>query len=84
VFEQVLNQSSSIWERDGARVRRIEEAADLAALIELAPIAGGLAEYPWLKRMRRSARALSLRLSLGCAAIGCARMLKIEERLIGC
>lgn len=52
VFEQVLNQSSSIWERDGARVRRIEEAADLAALIELAPIAGGLAEYPWLKRMQ--------------------------------
>jgi len=52
VFEQVLNQSASIQDRDGARVRRIEEAADLAALIELAPIAGGLAEYPWLKRMR--------------------------------
>mgnify|MGYP006288447507 FL=1 len=52
VFEQVLAMQPSLRQRDGARIRRIEEASDLAALIELVPIAGGLAEYPWLKRMR--------------------------------
>ncbi len=52
VFEQASAMRSSLRQRDGARIRRVEEAADLAALIELVPIAGGLAEYPWLKRMR--------------------------------
>jgi hypothetical protein len=52
LLEQALEIRPSLRQSDGPRIRRVEEAADLAALIELAPIAGGLAEYPWLKRMQ--------------------------------
>jgi hypothetical protein len=41
----------SLLKRDAPKIRRIEQAADLAALLDLAPAAGGLAEYAWLKRV---------------------------------
>lgn len=41
----------SLLQRDAPKIRRIEQAADLDAVLDLAPVAGGLAEYAWLKRV---------------------------------
>jgi hypothetical protein len=42
-----------IRQRDAEDIKRVEEASDVEAVLDLAPMATGLASYAWLKRMRR-------------------------------
>ncbi len=55
VQEQLVKTTTlvqpSLRQRDAGKIQRVEQAADVAAVLDLAPVAGGLAEYPWLKRM---------------------------------
>jgi hypothetical protein len=52
IFQAAVKTQPSILQRDRGDIQRIEQAADLGALLDLSPVAIGLAEYPWLKRMR--------------------------------
>jgi len=52
LIETAMDVQPSMWKRDASKIRRIEEAADLAAVLDLTPVATGLADYAWLKRMR--------------------------------
>ncbi len=42
----------SVLQRDAARIERIQNAPDVEAVLDLTPIATGLADYAWIKRMR--------------------------------
>jgi len=48
-----LAMRSLLWKRDGASVRQIEAARTAEELLDLLPLANGLAEPVWLERMRR-------------------------------
>jgi hypothetical protein len=52
LIETTLDVQPSLWKRDASKIRRIEQAADCAAVLDLAPGATGLADYAWLKRLR--------------------------------
>ena len=52
LIETTMDVQPSLWKRDANKIRQIEEAVDLAAVLDLTPVATGLADYAWLKRMR--------------------------------
>jgi hypothetical protein len=52
LIETTMAVQPALWKRDASKIRRVEQAADLGAVLELAPVATGLADYAWLKRMR--------------------------------
>ena len=52
LIETTMDLQPSLWKRDANRIQRIEQAAGIEAVLDLAPAATGLADYAWLKRMR--------------------------------
>ncbi len=51
LIETTMDLQPSLWKRDANKIQRIEQAAGIEAVLDLAPNAGGLAEYSWLKRV---------------------------------
>jgi hypothetical protein len=69
-----MDVQPSLLKRDAGKIRRVEQAADLAAVLDLTPAAGGLAEYVWLERMTELGPSAAPEIvARGCTAIGCAR-----------
>ncbi|NEV64724.1 hypothetical protein [Thiorhodococcus minor] len=52
LIETTMDVQPFLWKRDASKIRQIEQATDLAAVLDLTPVATGLADYAWLKRMR--------------------------------
>jgi hypothetical protein len=52
LIETAMDVQPSLWKRDASKIRQIEGAADLAAVLDLTPVATGLADYAWLKGMK--------------------------------
>jgi hypothetical protein len=77
----------SLWKRDAAKIERIELAADVEAVLDLAPGATGLADHAWLKRMRAfgpgAANAIVERLDSDWMRSHAGQRNGIQERLIG-
>jgi len=76
-----------IRQRDAEDIKRVEEASDVEAVLDLAPMATGLASYAWLKRMRRfgpsGADAIAGRLTGGWLRNFPRTQAGIQERCIG-
>lgn len=53
VSEAVTKADPSLWQRDRKTIEQIENTDRIEEVLDLAPKATGLAEYAWLKRMRR-------------------------------
>jgi hypothetical protein len=47
-----MNLHPSLWKRDADKIQKIEQAADIEAVLDLAADATGLASYAWPKRIR--------------------------------
>lgn len=52
LVETTMDVQPSLWNRDANKIQKIEQAADIEAVLDLAPAATGLAGYAWPKRMR--------------------------------
>ena len=52
LVETTMNLQPSLWRRDADKIRMIEQAADIEAVLDLATDATGLARYAWSKRTR--------------------------------
>jgi len=52
LIETTMNLHPSLWKRDADKIQKIEQAADIEAVLDLATDAIGLASYAWPKRMR--------------------------------
>ena len=52
LVETTLHLHPSVWKRDADKIQKIEQAADIEAVLDLATDATGLASYAWPKRMR--------------------------------
>ncbi len=50
--ETTMDVQPSLWNRYANKIQKIEQAADIEAVLDLAPAATGLAGYAWPKRMR--------------------------------
>lgn len=70
VNEAAARVTPEVWERDGATIERIQRAASLEALLDLAPEASGLAENAWYERARRLGLGLAPRLGDRLRATG--------------
>jgi hypothetical protein len=87
LIETTMDMQPSLWKRDASKIQRIEQAADVAAVLDLTPIATGLADYAWLKRMRElgasSVPAIVARLQSDWIRSHQNATVGIQERLIG-
>jgi hypothetical protein len=52
VAKALTQFQSSVVQRDAAHIEQIQNAPDVEALLDLTPIAVGLADYAWITRMR--------------------------------
>jgi len=82
-----LRVQPSLWQRDAEKIKRIERASDVEAVLDLAPTATGMADYAWLKRMRgfcpSGADAIAERLTGGWLCNFPKAQTGIQERCIG-
>jgi len=82
-----LRVQPSLWQRDAKKIKRIEQASDVEAVLDLVPTAMGVAEYTWLKRMRgfgpSGANAIAERLTGGWLGNHPQARAGIQERCIG-
>ena len=86
-FATTLRVQSSLWQRDSAKIKCIEKAPDVEAVLDLAPTATGLADNAWLKRMHgfgpSGADAFAKRLTSGWLGNHPKKQAGIQERCIG-
>jgi hypothetical protein len=77
----------SLQQRDASKIARIEAASDVEAVLDLTPLATGLADYAWLKRMRdfgaAAAPAIVQRVNSDWMHHQPMRQHGLEEHLIG-
>jgi hypothetical protein len=82
-----LRAQPSLWQRDAEKIKRIEQASDVEAVLDLAPTATGIADYAWLKRMRgfgpSGADAIAERFTGGWLCNFSKAQAGIQERCIG-
>ena len=87
LIETTMEVQPSLWQRDSSKIRQVEQAADLAAVLDLAPVATGLADYAWLKRMREfgaaAAPEIVARLRSDWMRLHQNKSAGIQERFIG-
>ncbi len=81
-----LRVQPSLWQRDAEKIKRIEQASDVEAVLDLVPTATGMADYAWLKRMRgfgpSGADAIAERLTGGWLC-NHPKAQDVQERCIG-
>jgi hypothetical protein len=82
-----LRVQPSLLQRDAEKVKRIEQASDVEAVLDLVPTATGMADYAWLKRMCEfgpsGANAIAERLTGGWLYSHPKAKASIQERCIG-
>ncbi len=82
-----LRVQPSLWQRDAEKIKRIEQASDVEAVLDLVATATGVADYAWLKRMRgfgsSGADAVAERLTGGWLCNHPKAQAGIQERCIG-
>jgi hypothetical protein len=82
-----LRVQPSLWQRDAEKIKRIEQASDVEAVLDLVPTATGMADYAWLKRMcgfgPSGADAIAERLTGGWLCNHPKAQAGIQERCIG-
>jgi len=60
---EALAQFPPVAQRDSARVEQIQSAANIEALLDLTPIAIGLADHAWITRMREFGPAVAKKIA---------------------
>ncbi len=77
----------SLWQRDAEKIKRIEQATDVEAVLDLVPTVMGVAEFAWMKRMLgfgpSAAAAIAERLTGGWLGNHPKARAGIQERCIG-
>jgi len=77
----------SLWQRDAEKIKHIEQATDVEAVLDLVPAATGVAEFAWMKRMLgygpSAAAAIAERLTGGWLGTHPEARDGIQERCIG-
>ena len=87
LVETTMDVQPSLWKRDASKIQQIEQAGHWAAVLDLTPVATGLADYAWLKRMREfgasAAPAIVARLQSDWMRSHRNASAGIQERFIG-